>query len=209
MVIINNTSFRFRLPTDPVTSGQNNPVWNSGSIQSINVETDAPSNNEVLTYNSTDNILEYTDGLTGPDGPTGPAGPVGPVGPTGPGAFITQTNVVTIGDGTNPFTSTSELVYSQIGNFVMGVVNIVWTSIGSASGVIVIGLPFTCTVDTPAYVGTATNITYTNLLVGHSFSSSDINILDLGNGTSSSPTSLTHTAFGATGNIRIGFNTII
>lgn len=49
MSIVNNSAFKFRNPVGNV--GQQSPVWNAGSINSINVDTDTVQNGDQLYYN--------------------------------------------------------------------------------------------------------------------------------------------------------------
>jgi hypothetical protein len=72
---------------------------------------------------------------------------------------------VTIGDGTNNFTtSTSDGEWIRIGNFVSVSINLVWTSRGTASGPIQVSLPFTVGADclrNPVTVGYCSGMNWT------------------------------------------------
>lgn len=46
----NNNRFRFKMPTNQIATGNLNPIWSVGSIQSINIESSTPSDNDMLYY---------------------------------------------------------------------------------------------------------------------------------------------------------------
>jgi hypothetical protein len=68
-------SFYISTPTD----GAANPVWNAGALLGIQLDADdTPANNDVLKYDSTANLWQFSPGLTGHTGYTGYTGYTGP-----------------------------------------------------------------------------------------------------------------------------------
>ncbi len=110
--------------------------------------------------------------------------------------------------GGNAFTlSTNACTYQKIGNLVYISAELIWTSKGSASGVVTVSLPFAASLARNARimftVGLITNIGYTHtLLVAASGGNQAVLFRDAGNTTSTSSIDLTDSAFGSTGQIQ-------
>lgn len=60
-----------------------NPEYNAFAIQGIGVTAEMPVDGDVLVYNGTTQILEYSSSGQGATGPTGASGSQGATGPTG------------------------------------------------------------------------------------------------------------------------------
>lgn len=60
-----------------------NPEYNAFAIQGIGVTAEMPADGDVLVYNGTTQILEYSSSGQGATGPTGASGSQGATGPTG------------------------------------------------------------------------------------------------------------------------------
>lgn len=68
----NNNRFRFKMPTNQVAAGNFKPIWNVGSIQSINIENDSPNDKDIIYYDDASKLwktgpqaaddVEATDG---------------------------------------------------------------------------------------------------------------------------------------------------
>lgn len=111
-----------------------------------------------------------------------------------------------MGDGTNNFTlTTAKGTYTRIGNFIEFWVQVVWTSIGSASGVIQITLPTTLSASMapPSFsIGFSNGVTATGgVLTNAAAGTSQILFYDYVSG--SAALALTNTAFAASGELQI------
>jgi hypothetical protein len=127
----------------------------------------------------------------------------------------TTTSVDAMGDGTNDFTlTTNVLTYQQVGNVITGNINIVWSSKGSASGPILIEVPSPITPRNPSVNGSITftsldNISFTGDILTGLIDTSGLKLYEYVAGTSSTKTQLIDTDFGSTGKFACGFQIII
>ena len=114
---------------------------------------------------------------------------------------------ITIGDGTNSFTGTTQVgEYQRIGKMVFISGRISWTGKGSASGGIRLNLPLVCGSDRGMVtLGYTQNIFFTGFIVcSANAGQSYIVFRDVISG--SNPVSLTNTAFGTTGEVQFQMN---
>jgi len=113
-----------------------------------------------------------------------------------------QTWEPTIGDGSNNFTTTSQLgEYNVIGGRVEFDILIIWTSKGSASGPIVISLPIaTTSTRLTIPIGFTSSITFTGMIFALKSGANSIQIAQNNNGTVSN---LTDSAFASSGQIQL------